>query len=115
MNTNGFGDTSKSSLRRVVTELFQAPEVIAEMGKNRQLILTTLRADGFDETQMAVISDMLDSVLRLMIDLIVQLAGRLRVIPMQETSGVTGILAQMMKEASHAIDTRNNRLRKTAN
>lgn len=102
------GDSSESSLHHVVTEFFQTPESIAAWEKTRSTIRESLKADGLDESQIEALSGMLDSVPGLVIDHIVELAGRLKVIPMEEVSNITRILASMMKEENYDDNPTNN-------
>jgi len=103
-----FADTSETSIRRILDETASNPTAMSDWRKTRQLALLSLSADGFTEPQIAVFSKMLDSVIEMITDFIVQLAGRLKVIPMTELSGIARILALMMKEEGYADSIRNN-------
>lgn len=100
-----FGDTSEYSLHRILNECFYTPEMKSEWGACKQTALTALSGDGLDAKQIEIISNVIDNLPETIIDLLVWIAGRLKVIPMQEVTSVSKILVQMMKEGSYADNT----------
>lgn len=105
---NGPGDTSKYSLRRILAECFCSPGMKLEWGKYKQLALTALSGEGLDAKQTTVIGNIIDGLPDMIIDLLVEFAGRLEVIPIQDVSSFGIILAQMMKEGEYADNSRSN-------
>lgn len=59
-------------------------------------------AEGFDAQQVAAFNSLLDLLLEMMIEFIVELTSRLRVVPMQGYAGIIGTLAMMMEEGRYA-------------
>ena len=100
-----FGDTSEYSLHRILNECFYTPEMKSEWGKCKQLALKTLSDDGLDAKQIELISYVMDNLPETIIGLLVWIVGRLKVVPMQEVTSVSKILAQMMKEGGYADNT----------
>jgi len=103
-----YGDTGETSIQHILNDTDSNPMAISEWEKTKQLALSTLKSDDFTESEMSLLSELLDSIPGMILDLIVELAGRLKVIPMTELSDITRILALMMKEEEHADKIRNN-------
>jgi len=102
------GDTGEISVRRIFNETTSNPTTMSDLRKIKQLALSTISADDFNESQVSLLSELLDLIPEMILDFIVQLAGRLEVIPMTELSGITRILTLMMQEEGYADNTRNN-------
>jgi len=103
-----FGDTSEHSLHRILNECFYTPEMKLEWEACKQTTLAALSYDGLDAKQMEIISYVIDNLPVTIIDLLVWIVGRLKVVPMQEVKSVSKILAQMMKEGCYADNTGYN-------
>jgi len=103
-----FGDTSEHSLHRILNECFYTPEMKLEWEACKQTTLAALSCDGLDAKQMEIISYIIDNLPVMIIDLLVWIVGRLKVVPMQEVKSVSKILAQMMKEGGYADNTGYN-------
>lgn len=103
-----YGDTGEISVRRIFDETTSNPTTMSDLRKVKQLALSTISADDFNESQVSLLSELLDLIPEMILDFIVQLAGRLEVIPMTELSGITRILTLMMQEEGYADNTRNN-------
>ena len=100
-----FGDTSEYSLHCILNECFHTPEMKSEWEACKQTTLTAVSDDGLDAKQMEIISNVIDNLPETIISLLVWIVGRLKVIPVQEISSVSKILAQMMKEGGYADNT----------
>ena len=103
-----YGDTGEISVRRIFNETTSNPTTMSDLRKIKQLALSTISADDFNESQVSLLSELLDLIPEMILDFIVQLAGRLEVIPMTELSGITRILTLMIQEEGYADNTRNN-------
>lgn len=103
-----FGDTSEYSLHCILKECFYAPEMKSEWEACKQTTLAALSYDGFDAKQMEIIGYIIDNLPEMIIDLLIWIVGRLKVIPMQEGTSLSKILAQMMKEGGYADNTGYN-------
>ena len=100
-----FGNSSDTSFHQVLIEMFNLPEVKSDWEEKKQLALAALRSDGLNNQQIIIISNLMDELPGLIISFLIELAGRLKPIPMTIAPRVSSILARMMKEGSYADNT----------
>lgn len=103
-----YGDTGETSVRRIFDETSSNPEAITEWEKTKQLALSAVSDYGFSESEIDLLSEFLDLIPGMILDLIIELTGRLKVVPMTELSGITRTLTLMMQEEEYADHIRNN-------
>ncbi len=103
-----FGNASDRSLHRIFKETFNTPGIKSGWETCKQTALTALVYDGLDAKQLEVISCVIDNLPETIISLLIWIVGRLKVIPMQESTSLSRILTQMMKEGGYADNTGYN-------
>ncbi len=107
------GNTAEPSLRSILAETELNPETTPANDKVKQLALEVLRTDGLDDSQLEMIGTLIDAVPGMVLSALVELAARLKMIPMTEYSRIAGTLAMMMKEVAYASDNRDYRIEET--
>jgi len=100
-----FGNSSDTSFHQVLIEMFDCPGMKSDWEAIKQLALAALRSDGLNNQQIIIISNLMDELPGLIISFLIELAGRLKPIPMTIAPRVSSILARMMKEGSYADNT----------
>jgi hypothetical protein len=108
---NRFGNTSDYSLYLFFREQFTAPKMQVEWGKFKHLALEAISDEGLDDEQMEIVSRIIDGLPELLIDFLACLTGRLKVVPMQENTDVSMLLARMMMERNDADNTGYNQVK----
>jgi hypothetical protein len=103
-----YGDAGASSLRALLTESTDPCETDAFIARQKQLIRDLLNDVGIDENQVAAIIKVVDSLPEAILDFIVGIISRTKVIPNNGMGRITTLLAQMMKEEDHAHDPGHN-------
>ncbi|MGD9118742.1 MAG: hypothetical protein PVJ08_08455 [Dehalococcoidia bacterium] len=103
-----FGNTSDRSLYSILKETFNTPGIKSEWEMCKQTALDALGYDGLDAKQLQVINCIIDELPETIIDLLIKIVARIRVIPMQEYAGISQILIQMMREGDYADNTGYN-------
>ena len=102
------GDTANESSRQVISDSLDIVEVKAEWESIKLLILEALRFEGLNNDQMIVINQLVDKIPDILIDLMVELTGRLKPIPMADTPHISSLLAKMITEDIYDDDKRDN-------
>jgi hypothetical protein len=105
---NRFGDASDRSLYRVLKESFDTPRMKSEWETCKQTALIALGYDGLNVNQLQIISRIIDELPITIISLLIEIVGRLKVIPMQDFGNISQTLLQMMKEGGYASNTGYN-------
>jgi hypothetical protein len=105
---NRFGDTSDYSLYQFFREQVASPKMQVEWGKFKRLALEAISDEGLDAEQIEIVSRIFDGLPELLIDSLACLVGRLKVVPIQENTDVSRLLARMMEEGNNADNTRCN-------
>jgi len=100
-----FGDTSDYSLSQLFREQFDTPKMKLEWEYCNGLALEAIHDEGLDSGQIEITGKIIDNLPERLIDLLVWIVGRLKVIPVQEANSLSMILTHMMEEASNANDT----------
>ena len=103
-----FGDTSNHSLRSILNDCFYTGEMKSEWEACKRTALAALGEDGLDERQLEIVSQTIDYLPETMINLLVWIVGRLKVVPMQEATNISRVLMKMMKEAGYDDNTGHN-------
>lgn len=103
-----FGNTSGYSLHRILDESFYAPEMESEWKACNRTALQALSDNRLDANQMTIISNVIDYLPDTMINLIVWVVGRLKLVPMQEVGNISRMMSKMMKEEGYDDNTGHN-------
>ena len=103
-----FGDASNHSLRSILNDCFYTREMKSEWETCKRTSLQALGEDGLDARQLKIISQAIDYLPDMMINLLVWIVGRLKVVPMQEATNISRVLAKMMKEGGYGNNTGHN-------
>jgi hypothetical protein len=103
-----YGNTSDSSLRRVLADELLQPENVKWVEAAR-LAKEALRGQAFTDQQLEMIGQLFDSLPDVIINSIVEGVRQMCLIPLSEGPDIAGILSEMLKEAEgYANDIRNN-------
>ncbi len=103
-----YGNTSDSSLRRVLADEFLQPEDVKWVEAAR-LAKEALKGQEFTDQQLEMIGQLFDSLPDVMIEFIVEGVRQMCLVPLAEGPDIAGILCEMLKEAEgYADDIRNN-------
>jgi hypothetical protein len=100
-----FGDTSDYALSQLFREQFDTPRMKSEWEYCKGLALEAIRGEGLDSAQMEIVGKIIDNLPETLIDLLVWIVGRLKVIPVQEAGSLSKILVHMIEEGSNANET----------
>jgi hypothetical protein len=103
-----FGDASNHSLRSILNDCFYTYEMKSEWEACKRTALAALGEDGLNERQLEIVSQTIDYLPETMINLLVWIVGRLKVVPMQEATNISRVLAKMMKEAGYDDSSGHN-------
>jgi hypothetical protein len=102
------GDTSDTSIRHAFDWYLEDPEAMAEWWKIKQFGMEIASEWGLRDDQMTALGDIIDKLPAIIIEAIVHFAGRLKTIPVKDTSEIVATLEYMMEEARTDDDLRNN-------
>ncbi len=105
--TEKYGNTSRASLQHILIDSC-LPEAESEWRQLKDLATKALEQQGINATQMKTLIELFDILPQLLFELLVELAGRLMLIPVSEVMDVRKILAQLVMEAGHADNNRHN-------
>lgn len=92
-----YGDSTEASLRKLLQEDYAERNVAAETSKFKQLALQEL-GKGLDEKQLENVGMLIEALPVMMIDVIVELAGRLTWAPPDSYNDIAAVLTRMLKE-----------------
>jgi hypothetical protein len=103
-----YGNTSESSLRRVLADELLQPEDTKWIEAAR-MAKEALRGQGFTDQQLEMIGQLFDNLPNVIVDFIVEGIRHLCLIPLSEEPDIAGILCDMLREAEgYADNIRNN-------
>ncbi len=102
-----YGNDGITAIRKVVAEIFDKPNVKAEISRQRNTIEKALLASTLTKDQVdLVMVGMIDEIPSSLVDGLSELYAPYRLLPLTEAQSITTTLSDMMKEAEYADDKR---------
>ncbi len=98
-----YGNDEIPSIRRVIEDTYNKPNVKAELSRLRHTIEKALRASTLTKEQCDILlNGFIDEIPLLMVDWLTEMYVPYRSLPLTETRSIAAALADMMKEVGDA-------------
>lgn len=97
-----YGNGGITAIRKVVAEIYDTPDVKAEMSRLRNTIEKAFLSALTKEQCDLIMTEVIDEILHLLVDGVAEFYTPYRLLPLTESRPIATTLVDMMKEADNA-------------